>query len=341
MSKDKDSCEAELPLIAGIDLGGTQIRVAIMQGMKMHARIATLTGEQTTPERVLPRIYATLEQALQEAGIPLTEIAGIGVSCPGPLDNRTGLVHSPPNLAAWLDVPLQTMLQEKYQKPVYVENDANTAALGEYLFGAGQGSRDIVYLTISTGIGAGVIANGRLLEGVNGSAAELGHMTIDWRGERCACGNLGCLEALASGTAIARQANQAIAAGNGAALLKFAQGLSEDLSMQATRGKVTAKTVVEAAEADIPLARAIIARAAEAIGVGVVNILHIFSPEIVILGGGVLQNDALFLEPILNIVQQRTMRANLADARIVLAALGADAGLIGAGSLPAYYQLQI
>src|SRR5258708_1265891 len=192
-----------MPLVIGIDLGGTQIPAAVLQGAKILARAATLTGENPPPERVLPRIFATVQQALDEAGVTLDEITGIGVASPGPLNNRTGTIYAPPNLPAWNGVPLRDILQEQYQKPVFVENDANAAALGEYLFGVGQGSRDIVYLTVSTGIGGGVIVDGRIMEGVNGSAAELGHITIDWKGKRCPCGNNGCSEALASGTAMA------------------------------------------------------------------------------------------------------------------------------------------
>lgn len=351
-----------VPQVLGIDLGGTQIRAAVLRGAHMLARAAMLTGENPTPERVLPRIFATVQQALDEAGATLSEISGVGVAMPGPLDYRTGMVYEPPNLSAWQGTPLRALLQEHYHKPIFVENDANAAALGEHLFGAGQGYRNMVYLTVSTGIGGGVIIDGRLLEGTNGSAAELGHMTIDWHGERCSCGNIGCLEALASGTAIARQANQAIANGQGAELLAFARTMLEHTDAVPDRGAlpqqdlntqplaevavaspdeslhVTAQTVARAAEAGIPLARAIIANAAEALGVGLVNILHVFSPELLILGGGVMQVGNMLLEPATRIVQERTMRANLAEARILPAQLGVNTGLIGAGALPYYYQ---
>lgn len=365
MSADESVDAQKLPLVIGIDLGGTQIRAAILRGTRMVARASRLTGENPTPERVLPRIYTTLQEALEKAEASLDEIAGIGVSAPGPLDNRTGTLYAPPNLPAWNGTPLRDILREKYKRPVFVENDANAAALGEYLFGAGRGSRDMVYLTVSTGIGGGVIVDGRILEGVNGTAAELGHITIDWHGERCSCGSVGCLEALASGTAIARKANEAIAQGQGAELLAFAHEMlahpttipdrgalpMQDLSTQPLDSvdvtdlkpeelKVTAQTVARAAEAGIPLARAIITQAAEALGVGLVSILHIFSPEIVILGGGVMQMGSMLMEPALKIVQERTMRANLVGAQIVPAQLGANAGLIGAGALPQYYQGQ-
>lgn len=362
-----DNGNVSTPLVIGIDLGGTQIRAAVLQGAHMLARAATLTGENPTPERVLPRIFATVQQALNEAHVQIDAITGMGVACPGPLDNRTGIVYAPSNLPTWINVPLRALLHEQYHIPVFVENDANAAALGEYLFGAGQGCRDIVYLTVSTGIGAGVIVEGKLLEGTNGSAAELGHITIDWRGERCTCGNIGCLEALASGTAIARKANEAIAHGQGAELLAFARAMLEHTSTIPDKGAlprqdlstqpldagataqlptptenfhVTARTVGRAAEAGIPVARAIITAAAEALGVGLVNILHIFNPELIILGGGVMSMGSMLLEPALRIVQERTMRANLVNTRIVVAQLGANAGLIGAGALPAHYQTQ-
>ena len=356
------------PLTVGIDLGGTQIRAAVLRGTQIYARASRLTGDQPTPENTLPRIYTTLQEVLDQARVSLQEISGIGVSAPGPLDNRTGTLYEPPNLLSWHATPLKDILLQKYQRPVFVENDANAAALGEYLFGAGQGSRDMVYLTVSTGIGGGVIINGRLLEGVNGTAAELGHITIDWQGERCPCGNIGCLEALASGRAIARKANEAIADGQGAELLAFAHAMLEHTTTIPDKGalpqqdlntrpldtptadgvdqppaeelKVTSQTVARAAEAGIPLARAIITQAAEALGAGLVSILHIFSPEVVILGGGVMQMGSMLMEPALKIVQERTMRANLAGARIVLAQLGENAGLIGAGALPLYSQEQ-
>jgi glucokinase len=195
------------------------------------------------------------------------------------------------------------------------------------------------------------------MEGASGAAGELGHMTIDWRGERCSCGNVGCLEALASGTAIERKAQALIASGQGAELLAFASTLSERAtplpahaisdSAQASSSpgeqpakRVTASTIAQAAEAGIPLAREIIAQAAEALGVGLVNTLHIFNPEVIILGGGVTQMGSLLIDPAINFVKEHTMFSHLAGstARIVQARLGSNSGLIGAGALLYYYQ---
>ena len=350
--------QENLPLVAGVDLGGTHIRAAVLQGSKLHSRVSLLTGENPTPDRVLPRVYGAIQQALDEAGVARDHITGIGVATPGPLNNRTGVIYSPPNLPGWESVPLRDLVQQQFNTPVLIENDAHTAGLGEYMFGAGRGSKYMVYLTVSTGIGGGVIIDGKILEGANGTAGELGHMTIDWNGERCTCGNIGCLEYLASGTAIARYANEAIAAGQGADLLAFASTMLEhiatvpdqdalpaydpntqpldqydELSEVVEPLRVNAYTVARAAEAGIPLARDIITHVAEALGVGLVNIIHIYNPDIIILGGGVMQMGRMLMDPALRIVQERAMKAPHDSARIALAQLNRNAGLIGAGAL--------
>ncbi len=367
MNQETTVDQQNLPLVIGVDLGGTQMRTAILRGATLLSRVGLLTGENPTPDRIIPRIYNAIDQALTEAHITLDQIAGIGIGAPGPLDNRTGIVFAPPNLPGWDRVPLRDIFQEHFKIPVFVENDANAAGLGEYMFGAGRGCKDIVYLTVSTGIGGGVIINGQIMEGASGTAAEIGHMTIDWQGERCNCGNIGCLEYLASGTAIARMANEAIAAGQGAELLAFARTMLEhtatvpDPSALPTSDAaedddleenvqspgetvpleihVNARTVARAAEANIPLARAIISNAAEALGVGLVNIIHIFNPEMIILGGGVTQMGPTLMEPVQHVVQERAMKVPRDAVRIVLAQLGTNAGLVGAGALIYHYNL--
>lgn len=360
-TSNPDADTQNLPLVVGVDLGGTQLRVAVLRGAQLLSRVGLLTGEDTTPEHIIPRIYSGIEQVLDEAGIRLDQVAGIGVGAPGPLNNRTGIVFAPPNLRGWDRVPLRDIFLEHFNIPIFVENDANAAGLGEYMFGAGRGCQDMVYMTISTGIGGGVIVDGKIMEGVSGTAAELGHMTIDWHGERCNCGNIGCLEYLASGTAIARQANAAIAAGQGTELLDFVRSLQEHIEnpgqsalpahdsvarehedIAGAKGPlhVNARTVALAANAGVPLAQAIIASAAEAIGVGLVNIIHIFNPEKIILGGGVTQIGPLLMEPALRIVQERAMKVPRDAVQVVLAALGPNAGLVGAGALIYHYTAQ-
>ena len=343
----RQSAEEKLPLVVSIDLGGTQIRTAVQQGGKLHSRINLLSGENPAPERIVPRMFQSVEQALKSAGVTIEEIAGIGIGAPGPLNSKTGIVYCPPNLPGWENVPLRAIFAEQFRKPIYLENDANAAALGEAMFGAGRGSEEMVYLTVSTGIGGGVISRGKIIEGYGGTAAELGHMTIDMYGERCNCGNIGCLEVVASGTAIARQANRAIALGKGEELLAFALSQQVDLGANTPEDNaeginpvihVNASMVAKAARAGIQLAQEIITKAAEGLGVGLVNIIHIFNPELIILGGGVTQMGEMLLAPAERIVQERAMRVPREAARIVMAELGSDVGLIGAGALH-YYNL--
>src|SRR5438874_7579172 len=164
-----------LPPAIGVDLGGTQIRVAVLSGATVLTRVNLLTGNDATPNRIIPRIFCAIQQVLDKAKMKLDQVAGIGIGIPGPVDSRTGVVCTLPNLPGWDDLPLSEILRDCCDIPVFVENDANTAGLGEYIFGAGRGCKNIVYLTISTGIGAGIIADGQILEGANGMAGELGH----------------------------------------------------------------------------------------------------------------------------------------------------------------------
>ena len=360
MNEETKANQQELPLVVGVDLGGTRIRTAVLQGPKLHSRVSMLTGENPAPERIIPRIFGAIQQALDEAQVRLDQVAGIGVAMPGPLNNRTGVVYTPSNLPGWNRVPLRDIFRNQFSLPIYIEHDANAAGLGEYMFGAGRGCKDMVYLTVSTGIGGGIITDGKLVEGASGMAGELGHMTIDWKGGRCNCGNIGCLEYLASGTAIARYANEAIAAGQGAELLAFASAMLEHTTTVPDRAalpqdpntqpldihdeideemeplRVNARTVARAAEAGIPLARNILTKVAEALGVGLVNIIHIFNPELLILGGGVTLVGPMLMEPALRIVQERAMKTPREAVRIKLAQFGASVGLVGAGALIYY-----
>jgi len=373
--QDKDSLahranDDSLPLVVAVDVGGTQMRTAVVRGATLLSRVGLQTGENPTPERIMPRLFAAIHEALAQANVSLSQVAGIGIAAPGPLDSKTGIVYSPPNMPGWDSVPLRDIFTEQFHIPIYVENDANAAGLGEYLFGAGRGCHDMVYMTISTGIGGGVISDGKIMEGASGTAGELGHMTIDWHGERCNCGNIGCLEYIASGTGIARTANALIQAGEGAELLTFARTMfqhsstvshqsalpmegrdattiemrwppSEDtsdaLSTQEEQLRVNARTVALAAEAGIPVARAIIENAAEALGVGLVNIIHCFNPEMIILGGGVTQMGPMLMEPALRVVQERAMKVPRERVQIALAHLGTNTGLVGAGALIYYH----
>jgi len=342
------------PLVVGVDLGGTELRAAVLRGAQLLSRISLPTGTNPTPNRIIPCIYHAIDQVLDATDTELDQIKGIGIGVAGPLDSRTGVVFAPPNLSGWDNVPLHKIFRKHFNIPVFVENDANSAALGEHMFGAGRGCRDMVYLTIGTGIGGGVLLNGQILKGRNGTAGELGHMTVDWHGERCNCGNVGCLESIASGTAIARRAQKAIDTKRGRELLAFAYALRRHTSeagrldpsfhnyanhehftreQKVEASPISARTVWLAAQAGIPSAFSLIKDAAEALGVGLVNIVHIFNPDMIILGGGVTQMGPLLMEPALQIVKERAMHIPSKAVRIVQAELGVDAGLIGAGAL--------
>lgn len=347
------------PLVIGVDLGGTQIRVGVLRGDFVLTRVNMLTGNDATPNRIIPRIFCAIQQVLEEAGMKLNQIEGIGIGIPGPVDSSSGVVCTLPNLPGWDDLPLGEIIRDYSDVPVFIENDANTAGLGEFIFGVGRGCKNMIYLTISTGIGSGIIADGQILAGASGMAGELGHMTIDRNGLRCNCGNIGCLESIASGTAIARRANEEIAAGRGAELLTFAGSLSKftdgvsDPLVLSTGGvyqvadestshilHVDAPLVACAAKAGVPLAREIITDVAEGLGVGLVNIIHLFNPDIIILGGGVVQIGSMLMKPALRIVQERSMKMPQQAVRIVQAQLGADVGIIGAGALIDYNKAQ-
>jgi glucokinase len=349
--QSKNAGGASGPLMIGVDLGGTQVRAALVQDGKLLSRIGYLTQDEDGFEAVLQRIKDAIRRAAQEGGVPLERVIGIGLGAPGPLDSRTGILFAPPNLRGWHNVPLRRLLYDEFSLPVYLGNDANLAGLGEHIYGAGRGVPDMIYMTVSTGIGGGVIIGGHVLEGVSGTAGEVGHMTIDVHGPLCNCGNTGCLEVLASGTAIARRAAEVIEEGLGDTMLAVARELAakkkNPMVDQGGRGsfspkaataplsqevEVDAATVVEAARRGDSVAAGIMRRAAENVGVGVVNLIHLFNPALIVIGGGVSKAGPLLFEPIERIVRERAMEVPRQAVRIVRAELGENVGLLGAAA---------
>jgi len=310
----------------GVDIGGTSTRAARFSGdnhiPEMKTKIPTQASKGV--EAVLQRI----EMAIREvAGDQLQQIAGVGMALPGPLDPHTGVLINAPNLPGWENLPLQRMTAERIGRPVFIGNDANLAALGEWKFGAGRGHDDVLYLTVSTGIGGGVIAGGRMLVGARGMAAEVGHILAIPDGPLCGCGQRGHLEAVASGTAIARLARAKLKAGDGSDS-KIWELASGDLE------SVTAAVVGAAAVAGDEFAQRLIVEAGTFIGRTLASLLHAFNPSIVIFGGGVSMLGDVILDPVRSAVRQNAMSdAYWRSCPIVLAALGDDAGLVGAGAL--------
>ncbi|ESX04261.1 glucokinase [Mesorhizobium sp. LSJC268A00] len=307
-------------LALAFDLGGTALRGALVESdgrIVAHASAPTLAGAGS--EAVIGQIVALAGTLLREH--PQANVAGIGVGAPGPLDPKAGIVIAPPTLAGWHDVPLIDILGQHFGLPVRLENDANAAALGEWRFGAGRGSGSLVFVTVSTGIGGGVVADGHIYHGRRGLAAEIGHMTITGEGDRCFCGAIGCFEAVASGTALGRRATRLTAPGDGSLLRR----LSND-------GDVSARHVVEAAKAGDANALDLIEAEAQWLGIGFTNLLHLYSPDLIVMGGGLSNGFDLLAPSIRAVIQQRAMPA-YRDVPIVQAELGDRAGLIGAASL--------
>jgi len=311
------------PYILAVDLGGTQIRAALCDPSgQIYRRVGSLTLATEGLEAVLGRIYATMEQTIE--GLPPAEIAGIGIGAPGPLNPNTGIIMEAPNLPGWINVPLRTLVSEHFGRPTFLGNDANLAGLAEYSYGAARGIRDMIYLTISTGIGSGVIADGRLLLGTHGLAAEAGHIVIDPDGPRCSCGKRGHLEAYAAGPAITRDVVSRLKDGKKSRITKMVGG---DLS------RVNARIISEAAQEGDKLAANAIRRAGRYLGIGIANLLHLFNPRMVVLGGSVTKAGPLLFQPMRAMIDELAMPTYVEGLSIVQAALGDDVGLLGALAL--------
>jgi glucokinase len=298
-----------------VDIGGTHIRAANYEPDNIqpiqHQRIKT----QTSEPGVFDRLVSAIEAVWSKGG----NIDAIGVASPGPLDPHAGIILSTPNIREWNNFPLGPKLSEYFKIPVFIDNDANLAALGEWKFGAGRGHHDLLYITVSTGIGGGVIVEDRLLQGFHGMAAELGHTTIDPNGPLCPCGFPGHLEAFAAGPAIVKYA-----------LGEMESGTKSSLK----REGLTAFQVAEEARRGDALATSAYQRAGEYLGIGVANFLHTFDPSIVIFGGGVSQVGPLLFDSFNASLKKRVFHPRyLENLKIEMAALGDDAGLLGALAL--------
>ena len=298
-----------------VDIGGTHIRVAVYEPNS----VTPVAHERTRSLAKQPGVYDRLEQAIESVW-PQGDVRAIGIASPGPLDPHTGTVLATPNIPEWQNFPLTSKLSAHFQVPAYLDNDANMAGLAEWQFGAGRGHQHVVYLTISTGIGGGVISNGCLLQGFRGMGAELGHMIIDPDGPLCGCGQRGHIESFASGPSIARYVSEQLAAGKESSLRGGSQ--------------LSAALIAEAARAGDTLAIAAFERAGHYLGIAVANYLAIFDPSILIFGGGVSQVGDLIFKPFEESLKKHTFHPHYLDNLVITrAALGDDAGLLGALAL--------
>ena len=310
------------PYLLGHDIGGTKLAVTVADrnGKILH-KIRRPTEAERGPRAVVASLVDMSREAMAGAALSPAELAGVGVSCGGPLDTETGVVYAPPNLPGWDEVPLKAWLESALSLPVYVENDANASALAEWSFGAGRGCRHMVYMTMSTGIGGGIILDGRLYRGPNDTAGEVGHMTIVENGPPCGCGKRGCLEALCSGPSIARRAREKAQAAPDSLLVDLAGG---------DPACITAETVMDAARQEDPAARQIVDETARYMAVGLGNIVNILNPEVIVIGTILVKAQDLLLEPIRAYLRRETWPRVYDTVRVVPAGLGDEVGDLAA-----------
>jgi glucokinase len=313
--------------VIGVDIGGT----------KVAAGLVNATGEITHQTRTpmvandavagLAAVIASIDSVRaavkldSESDLP---ISGIGICAPGPLDPRAGVVINPPNLPGWRNFPLAAEISKTYRLPVHLDNDGNAAALAEALWGAGRDYRNVFCATIGTGIGSGIVFDRHIYHGRTGSAAEGGHMTIDYRGPRCGCGKLGCIEVLASGPAIARRASEKIAAGRPSAILELAGGRID---------RITSEMVGRAYAAGDLLAKEVLQETALVLTAWLGNIVDLLEPDVMIIGGGAASMLRPFFKEIENQLPSWCVNSHCQEIPLVSAHYGADAGIAGGAAL--------
>jgi glucokinase len=312
--------EQQKPVLA-VDIGGTAIRLALVsvEG-KILARKRLSTKAEEGPTPVINRMLSAMKGLLKSHRVDLYQLHSISIASAGVIDAENGIITSSPNLPGWINVPLRDTVKTAYRISTFLLNDANAAALSEHQLGAGKGSANLFYITVSTGIGSGIIIDNNLYSGTSGSAGEIGHMTIDVNGPVCRCGSNGCLEPLASGTAVAKEAITRIKNGEQSSLAENRDSIEN----------ITAKDVGQAAKEGDTLALAVISRAAYYLGVGLANLVNFLNPEIIIVGGGLSKLGELLLEPAREVMHERAFRLPAQAVRIVPSQLGDDAGVLGA-----------
>jgi glucokinase len=314
---------AERPILA-IDLGGTQIRAALVTSDRtVHCRRAVPTADEEGVEAVLTRIIEVAAAVRDDAaadGLPAP--VGIGISSPGPLDPWRGIVRAAPNLVGWNDIPLGPRVHAALGMPTFLERDTNVAVMGEWRYGAAIGAQNAIYITVSTGIGGGLIVDGRPIRGSNGTAGEVGHVTVELDGPRCGCGGVGHVEAIGSGTALAREGRALVAQHPDSPIARLAQ----------ERAEVDAALVAKAAEAGDARAAALLDRAWVAVGALVASLVNLLDPEVIVIGGSIAEHHPRLFDVVQVELERRAFPILIDKVRIMPAALGGDVSLIG--SLP-------
>ena len=305
--------------VIGIDLGGTKIcgALADLEG-NIITKKTIKTEANLGEEHILNRIISVIDDLKEEGKVEDVELKSIGIGAPGQLNPAKGTIIEASNLP-FKNFNLVKPISEKFNVPTYLQNDANVAALGEHLLGAGKGTNNMVYITVSTGIGGGAIINGKLYSGNTNNALEIGHTTILPNGPKCNCGNYGCVEAVASGTAIAKRAKEALERGEETSLSKYDNVTSFEVFKEEKNGDKVAKDILD--------------EALNYLGIGIANAVNIFDPEIIVIGGGVSKGGDIVFETVRKVVKERSLKSIAENCKIEPAKLGSDAGVVGAVAL--------
>ena len=316
--------------VVGIDIGGTKLATVVADKTgHILGKVRKPTHSEKGPEYAIGLLFDMVREVVNQVGLEQPSISAIGVSCGGPLDTKTGIVYSPPNLPGWDALPLKALLESEFQVPVIIENDANASALAEFRFGGGRGYSAVLYMTMSTGIGGGIVIDGQVYHGANDSAGEVGHQILLPNGPRCGCGKRGCLEALCSGPAIARRAQ--------AAIQKQRKGGKSPTALLALADErieaIKSEHVLAAARTGDALALELVQETAYYMGWGIANLVNILNPDIVLLGTIAVAAGDLLLDPIRETVSKFAMTRPAEAVHIAPAQLGDALGDLAAVAL--------
>jgi glucokinase len=308
------------PGVLALDIGGTKLAAGLVTATgRVRSFLVAPTPAADGPRPVLDVLFSLGRKAVADAGADWPDVAAVGIGCGGPLDADRGVLLSPPHLPGWVNVPVTDLVTAAFGKPAVLDNDGTAAAVAEHRFGAGVGMSQLVYLTLSTGVGGGAVLNGQVYRGATGNGAELGHVLVDWRGRACrGCGGRGCLEAYVSGTSIAERATELL------------DGSGSSLS---TVDPLTAAEVAAHAVAGDPLAGRVWRETVDALGSGLTSIVNMLEPELVVLGGGVTRAGDALIAPARAAVRARAMTPGGKAVRVERAALGDRVGVVGAAAV--------
>lgn len=307
----------------GIDVGGTNVKIALVtdEGQIIYSNSVPTRAEMGY-EYTVNNIKQAIKDLMQETKTTTSDIEGIGFGFPGQVDYKTGVVKLAPNIPGWVNVPIAQMIEDEFHIPTKIDNDVRCAALGELNYGAGKGCENLICITVGTGVGSGLIVNGKLVRGASNAAGEIGHIKLQMHGGPiCGCGDTGCLEAFASAPSIVAMAEDYIKGGKSTKYRELANP------------EISAYVVAEAAKAGDKVAQRIFTIMGEYLGIGLASVVNLLNPEKIIIGGGVADADELLLAPLKKTLKERAMEISGSAVEVVKAQLGNTAGVIGASLL--------